>query len=118
LRKLVAWALRMQEAIRQYADTLLREHGINLEIRVGVNTGEVVVRSIRTDDLHTDYVPIGHSTGLAARLQSLASGGSIVTSEVTYKLTEEYFAFKPPRVAQVKGSASRCTSTKWRDWDP
>jgi class 3 adenylate cyclase len=52
-------ALRMQEAIKQYADMLLRERGLNLEIRVGVNTGEVVVRSIRTDDLHTDYVPIG-----------------------------------------------------------
>ena len=96
-------ALRMQEATRQYADTLLRERGVNLEIRVGVNTGEVVVRSIRIDDLHTDYVPIGHSTGLAARLQSLASGGAIVASEATYKLTEGHFAFKAPRVAQVKG---------------
>src|SRR2546423_2853928 len=57
-------ALRMQEALRQYAETLRREHGVNLEIRVGVNTGEVVLRSIRTDDLHTDYVPIGHSTRL------------------------------------------------------
>src|SRR5215831_16638014 len=71
-------ALRMQAALRRYAETLRREHGVNLEIRVGVNTGAVVVRSIRTDDLHTDYVPIGHATSLAARLQSLASGGAIV----------------------------------------
>src|SRR5437899_3153767 len=78
-------ALRMQEALRQYAETLRREHGVNLEIRVGVNTGEVVLRSIRTDDLHTDYVPIGHSTSLAARLQSLASGGAIVVSDPTYR---------------------------------
>ena len=61
-------------------------------MRVRLNTGEVV-RSIRTDDLHTDYVPIGYSTGLAACLQSLAPGGAIVVSESTYKLTAGYFAF-------------------------
>src|SRR5207253_3385979 len=65
-------ALRMQEALTQYSQRLRGERGVNLEMRVGVNTGEVVVRAIRTDDLHTDYVPIGHSTSLAARLQSLA----------------------------------------------
>jgi class 3 adenylate cyclase len=96
-------ALRMQEALRQYAETLRREHGVNLEIRVGVNTGEVVLRSIRTDDLHTDYVPIGHSTSLAARLQSLASGGAIVVSAPTSRLTEGFFMFTPLGTAQVKG---------------
>src|SRR3989442_6250317 len=63
-------ALRMQEDLTRYAAGLRRDHGLTLEMRVGLNTGEVVVRSIRTDDLHTDYVPIGHATGLAARLQS------------------------------------------------
>jgi class 3 adenylate cyclase len=57
-------ALRMQAEMRRHADRLWR--GIPLQVRVGLNTGEVVVRSIRTDDLHTDYVPIGHATGLAA----------------------------------------------------
>src|SRR3989475_4589212 len=47
-------ALRIQEESKRYAERLLREHGINLQIRAGVNTGEVVVRSIRKDDLHTD----------------------------------------------------------------
>jgi predicted ATPase len=70
---------------------------------VGVNTGEVVLRSIRTDDLHTDYVPIGHSTSLAARLQSLASGGAIVVSAPTYRLTEGFFMFTPLGTAQIKG---------------
>src|SRR5205809_4882424 len=60
-------ALRMQEALTQYSQRLRGERGVNLEIRVGVNTGEVVVRAIRTDDLHTDYVRLGHSTSLAAR---------------------------------------------------
>jgi class 3 adenylate cyclase len=95
-------ALRMQEVLRQYAETLRREHGVNLEIRVGVNTGEVVLRSIRTDDLHTDYVPIGHSTSLAARLQSLASGGAIVVSAPTYRLTEGFFIFTPLGTARSK----------------
>jgi class 3 adenylate cyclase len=96
-------ALRMQEDLKRYAEGLRRDHGRTLEMRVGLHTGEVVVRSIRTDDLHTDYVPIGHSTGLAARLQSLAPGGAIVVSESTYKLTEGYFAFTPLGAAQLKG---------------
>ncbi|MBI3045715.1 MAG: zinc ribbon domain-containing protein, partial [Betaproteobacteria bacterium] len=96
-------ALRMQEEARRYAERLRREKGINLQIRVGVNTGEVVVRSIRKDDLHTDYVPIGHSTGLAARMEGLATPGSILVTGQTYRLTEGYFEFKPLGEAQVKG---------------
>jgi class 3 adenylate cyclase len=71
-------ALRMQEESRRYADKLRVEIGVPIQLRVGINTGEVVVRSIRKDDLHTDYVPVGHSTGLAARMESLATPGSIV----------------------------------------
>jgi class 3 adenylate cyclase len=62
-------------------------------MRVGVNTGEVVVRSIRKDDLHTDYVPVGLSTNLAARMEQLANPGSILVTAYTYALTEGYFAF-------------------------
>jgi len=83
-------ALRMREDGKQYAERLRREKGINLHIRVGVNTGEVVVRSIRKDDLHTDYVPVGHSTSLAARMESLAAPGSVLVSEHTHKLTEGF----------------------------
>jgi class 3 adenylate cyclase len=64
-------ALRMQAEMRRYADRVRLERGVALQMRVGVNTGEVVVRSIRTDDLHTDYVPIGHATSLAARIDRL-----------------------------------------------
>jgi class 3 adenylate cyclase/tetratricopeptide (TPR) repeat protein len=96
-------ALRMQEAIAQYSQRLRGERGVNLEIRVGVNTGEVVLRAIRTDDLHTDYVPIGHATSLATRLQSLATGGAIVVSAPTYRLTEGYFTYASLGSAQVKG---------------
>ncbi|MBI4233204.1 MAG: AAA family ATPase, partial [Chloroflexi bacterium] len=96
-------ALRMQEESKRYAEKLRLEKGINLLVRVGVNTGEVVVRSIRKDDLHTDYVPVGHTTGLAARMENLASPGSILASEYTYKLTEGYFKFNALGAAQVKG---------------
>ncbi len=96
-------ALLMQAESKRYGEQLRREQGINLQLRVGINTGEVVVRSIRKDDLHTDYVPVGHSTNLASRMESLAAGGAIVVSEHTYKLTEGYFQFNPLGAAQVKG---------------
>src|SRR5262249_36182478 len=82
----------------------LREQGYPpLLMRVGVNTGEVVVRSIRKEDLHTDYVPIGHSTNLAARMEQLAAPGSILVTEQTHKLTASYFEFKALGKTQVKG---------------
>jgi class 3 adenylate cyclase len=52
-------ALRMQEDVRRYAERLRLEKGLTLAIRIGLNTGEVVVRSIHKDERHTDYVPIG-----------------------------------------------------------
>ncbi|MBI3798993.1 MAG: AAA family ATPase [Deltaproteobacteria bacterium] len=102
-------ALRMQEDLKSYAERLRREHGRHLEIRVGVNTGDVVLRSIRKDDLRTDYTPISHSTSLASRLEGLAPGGSIVVSEQTYKLTEGYFEFKSLGTARVKGVSDPVT---------
>ena len=57
-------------------------------MRVGVNTGEVVVRSIRKEDLHTDYVPVGHSTNIAARMEQMAAPGSILVTEHTRRFTE------------------------------
>ncbi|MBI3795517.1 MAG: AAA family ATPase, partial [Deltaproteobacteria bacterium] len=96
-------ALRMQEEMRRYSDRVRLKHGPPLAMRVGVNTGEVVVRSIRKDDLHTDYVPVGHSTNLAARMEQMATPGSILVTGYTYKLTEGYFAFKGLGPAEIKG---------------
>jgi class 3 adenylate cyclase/predicted ATPase len=96
-------ALDMQQAIKRYAEKLRLEKGRSLEIRVGLNSGEVVVRSIRKDDLHTDYVPIGHSVNLAARMESLATPGAILVSETTKQLAEGYFHFKSMGAAKVKG---------------
>ena len=96
-------ALLMQEESRKQAERLRWKKASTLQMRVGINTGEVVVRSIRKDDLHTDYVPIGHSTNIASRMESLATPGSIVVSEHTHKLTDGYFEFKSLGAAQVKG---------------
>ena len=97
-------ALRMQEEMQQYSGQLRLEQGVPLQIRVGINTGEVVVRSISTDDLHTDYIPVGHSTNLAARMEGLATPGSIIISEYTHKLVDGYFDCKALGAATVKGA--------------
>jgi class 3 adenylate cyclase len=96
-------ALRMQDEARRYADQLRRLGRPPIEIRVGVNTGEVVVRSIQKDAHNADYVPIGHSTSVAARLQTLATAGAIVVSEQTYKLTAGYFHFIDLGATPIKG---------------
>ena len=96
-------ALRMQEEMRRYADTLRAKGYPPLLMRVGVNTGEVVLRSIRKDDLHADYVPVGHSTNLAARMEQLATPGSILVTTYTHKLTDGYFDFKGLGQTQIKG---------------
>ncbi|MBI3249601.1 MAG: AAA family ATPase [Deltaproteobacteria bacterium] len=98
-------ALRMQEESRRLAEMLRREKGVNLQIRVGINTGEVVMRSIQRDDLHADYTPIGHSTSLAARMESLAAPGSVLISEHTYRLVDGYFECKALGPALVKGTS-------------
>src|SRR5215470_8272058 len=69
-------ALAMQAAIRAYAEDVRRAHGIAMQMRVGLNSGEVVVRAIG-NDLHMDYSAIGQTTHLAARMEQLATPGSI-----------------------------------------
>ena len=96
-------ALRMQEAMQRHSDRLRLEQGISLQIRVGIHTGEVVVRSIRKDDLHTDYDPVGHTIHIASRMETMAALSSILVSESTHKLAEGYFEFKALGIAQVKG---------------
>src|SRR2546426_11173833 len=96
-------ALRMQEEMRRYGDALRIKGYPPLLMRVGVNTGEVAVRSIRKDDLHADYVPVGHSTNLAARMEQLAAPGSILVTEQTHRLTDGYFEFKNLGKTYIKG---------------
>ncbi len=96
-------ALKMQEDLKPYALQLRLKQGVSLALRVGLNTGEVVVRSIRKDDLHTDYVPVGHSINLAARMEQIATPGSIFITEHTAKLVDGYFQLKSLGTAEIKG---------------
>ncbi len=96
-------ALRMQEELKRYSARLREAGNLPIEARVGVNTGEVVVRSIATGGGHTEYTPIGHTANLASRMQALAPTGSIAISEQARKLVEGYFALKPLGPTKVKG---------------
>src|SRR5262249_8733600 len=80
-------ALAMQTAMRHYAETLRRAHGLEMQIRVGLNSGEVVVRAIG-NDLHMDYSPVGQPTPLAARMEQLAPPGRIRLTAATLRLVE------------------------------
>ena len=96
-------ALRMQEDLRRYSAKLVADGGNPLQCRVGVNTGEVVVRSISTGGGHAEYTPIGHTTNLASRMQAVAPVGSIAVPEPARSLVDGYFALKPLGPTRIKG---------------
>ncbi|HEV8532545.1 MAG TPA: adenylate/guanylate cyclase domain-containing protein [Methylomirabilota bacterium] len=95
-------ALRMQETVHRYCESLRRSRGIEVRIRVGLNSGEVVVRSIGSD-LHMDYTAVGRTTQLAARMEQLASPGTIRLTAETLRLVEGYVEVKPLGPIPVKG---------------
>jgi class 3 adenylate cyclase/tetratricopeptide (TPR) repeat protein len=80
-------ALAMQTALRRYAEEVRRSHGLEMQARVGLNSGEVVVRAIG-NDLHMDYSAVGQTTHLAARMEQLATPGSIRLAAATLRLAE------------------------------
>jgi class 3 adenylate cyclase len=98
-------ALRMQEAVKRYADGLRRESGTVIRIRVGLNSGEVVVRAIGSD-LHMDYSAIGQTTHLAARMEQLAAAGSILLTPNTLALAEGRISVTSLGPMAVKGLAT------------
>jgi class 3 adenylate cyclase/tetratricopeptide (TPR) repeat protein len=95
-------AMRMQESAKRYAEGVRREHGVTVRIRVGLNSGEVVVRAIGSD-LHMDYTAVGQTTHLAARMEQLADPGSILLSSATMELAEGYVEVKAVGPLPVKG---------------
>src|SRR6059036_1062283 len=97
-------ALRMQDAVRRYSEEIRRTHGLWVQIRVGLNSGEVVVRAIGSD-LHMDYTAVGQTTHLAARMEQLADPGAIVITPETLALAEGYVAVKSLGPVPVKGLA-------------
>jgi class 3 adenylate cyclase len=98
-------ALAMQAAVKQYAAEVQRSHGVPVQIRVGLNTGEVVVRAIGSD-LHMDYTAVGQTTHLAARMEQMALPGSILLTQATLSLAEGYVQVTPLGPVPVKGVAA------------
>src|SRR5947209_6044822 len=94
-------ALRMQDSIRRYAEEI-DQAGSALRIRVGLNSGEVVVRAINSD-LHMDYTAIGQTTHLAARMEQTAPPGSILTTGDTLHLAEGFVQVHPLGPVSVNG---------------
>jgi class 3 adenylate cyclase/tetratricopeptide (TPR) repeat protein len=97
-------ALAMQDAIRRYSEAVRRTHGVEVQMRVGLNSGEVVVRAIG-NDLHMDYSAIGQTTHLAARMEQLATPGSIRLTAETVRLAEGLVQVTALGPVPVKGLA-------------
>src|SRR5262245_7826412 len=98
-------ALRMQELIRQYSEQIRDKHRVAMQLQVGLDSGEVVVRAMG-NDLHMDYTAVGQTTQLASRMEQLARPGSILLTRATQELVEGYVTVKPLGPVAVKGMAN------------
>jgi class 3 adenylate cyclase/tetratricopeptide (TPR) repeat protein len=95
-------ALHMQESIGRYAEGVFRSYGIPLQIRVGVNSGDVVVRAIGSD-LRMEYTAVGQTTHLAARMEQMATPGATLLAPATLQLAEGYVDVEARGPVAVKG---------------
>jgi hypothetical protein len=95
-------ALRLQETVRLYAEDAERAAGITIQIRVGLNSGEVVVRSIGSD-LRMDYTAVGQTTHLAARMEQMATPGTILLTQETLAFADGFVQVATLGPIGVKG---------------
>src|SRR5437773_9633664 len=95
-------ALRMQDSVNRYADGVRRTEGVPIQIRVGLNSGEVVVGAIG-NDLKMDYTAVGQTVHLASRMEQMATPGSIMLTPDALRLAEGYVQVKPLGPVNVKG---------------
>ncbi len=95
-------ALEIQEGLKPLAEDVRQVHGIEFRMRMGINTGPVVVGAIGRD-LRMDYTAVGDTTNLAARLLAIAKPGQIVTSRGTQHTRDRFFTFEDLGDFQVKG---------------
>ena len=98
-------ALLMQESIKRYSEEIRRTEGFQVQVRVGLNSGEVIVRAIR-NDLHMDYTAVGETAHLAARMEQIATPGSILAAANLARLVEGYIDLKSLGAVPVKGLAT------------
>ena len=95
-------ALRMQETIERHSAEVRRTDGLYVQVRVGMNSGDVVVRSIGSD-LQMDYTAVGQTAHLAARMEQIATPGSILVTGDTLRLAEGYVTVQPLGPVPIKG---------------
>ena len=107
-------ALRMQESVKRYAEGVFRSFGVPVQIRVGLNSGDVVVRAIGSD-LHMDYTAVGQITHLAARMEQMAQPGAILLTPETLALAEGFVQVTLARAGAGEGTggADRDLRARW-----
>ncbi len=98
-------ALRMQASVARYGDEVQRSQGVPLQIRVGVHSGDVLVRSIGSD-LRMDYSAVGQTTHLASRMEQMAKPGSVLLTADTLSLVRNHVRVRPLGPVPVKGLAT------------
>jgi class 3 adenylate cyclase len=94
--------LHLQQELQRYADEMRLEHGLNFSVRMGLNSGEVVVGKIG-DDLRMDYTAQGQTVGLAARMEQIAEPGKALLTEHTARLVSGYFSLRDLGDTRIKG---------------
>jgi len=104
-QRAVLAALEIQQGIKSYAEEIRLRHGLEFGLRVGINTGLVVVGEIGSD-LRMEYTAIGDAINLAARMEQTAAVGIIQISEETYKLVAPFFEFEHLGEVEVKGKSA------------
>jgi len=97
-------ALALQDGMRRYAERVRREHGALVEARVGLNSGEVIVRLL-SDDLHMDYTAMGQTVHLASRMEQLAKPDTAALTAETLRLVEGYVQVRSLGPVPIRGLA-------------
>ncbi len=96
-------ALRMLDDIAEYAAELRRKHGLNFSVRIGINSGEVIAGAIGDDD--GGYTAVGHTVGLAQRMEALAEPGKAYLTEAAFELAHGFFELEDLGEFEIKGAS-------------
>ncbi|HDZ26132.1 MAG TPA: adenylate/guanylate cyclase domain-containing protein, partial [Candidatus Aminicenantes bacterium] len=95
-------ALSIQKAVGEYEQKIKKDHGLDFKMRVGLNSGPVIVGAIG-DDLRMDYTAVGDTTNLASRMEGMAGSGAVMVSTDTYKMARDFFVFESVGKVPIKG---------------
>jgi len=101
--------LEMQDAAMRYAGGIKQQHGVDFDLRVGINTGMAVLAFVG-DAIKTEYTALGDAANVAARLQSAADPGTVLISADTHKLVHALFDFRPRGRIEMKGKTEAVVS--------